>query len=269
MKIYYWNYTSCIQSDNLDAIELAITHLLEEEGYRRLPNPPQPLDSKILKKCRYPWQTVPNLAIVGLFVGAKGWTIVQSSPNELLCRRVRGAERSRLSELARQIGCDAFHLSVYSSIHGMLMEVDAGGQAFLSGWADYSGWEAHEFYGQAINKPEKPLQFFLLNVPEEMQAATRVNEEDLEGLENKIEELEVLSQQEESEEIDKRLYDLQSELDEFKGYFQLLDEGLGQLIGGSYWQLSDSLVYLAFTQQKQLEANGVRLVYFQADELEI
>jgi hypothetical protein len=72
MRSYYWNYTDCIRSDNLDAIELAITRLLEEEGYRRLPDPPQPLDPKILKKCRHPWQTVPKLAIVGLFVGAKG-----------------------------------------------------------------------------------------------------------------------------------------------------------------------------------------------------
>jgi hypothetical protein len=248
----------------MKTIEVAITRLLEQEGCRRLPTLPQP-PNELKKDSGSPWYSVPNLWIVGLFPGTNGWTIVKTSLNELFCRCAPGIDRSRLSELAMQIGCDAFHLSVYSSIHGMLMEVDAGGQAFISGWADYSGWEDLKFYGQPINKPEKPVQFFLLNVPKEMQTATRVTE-DIKGLEKKIEELEVLPQQEESEEIDKQLYDIQSELDNFKGYFQIVDEELGQLIGGSYWQLSDSLVCLAFTQQQQLEANGVRLLYFEPPE---
>lgn len=38
----YWNFTTCIRSDNLDTIAQAITHLLEqEEGCCRLTQLPQ------------------------------------------------------------------------------------------------------------------------------------------------------------------------------------------------------------------------------------
>ncbi len=47
-KISYWNDTTCIRSDNLDLIEQTLTHILEKEGYRLIPKPPLPQNSKPL-----------------------------------------------------------------------------------------------------------------------------------------------------------------------------------------------------------------------------
>jgi hypothetical protein len=265
MKSYYWNYTDCIRSDNLDAIELAIIHLLEEEGYGYLPDAPQPLPPKFLKKFAYPWQTVPNLAIVGLFVGAKGWTIVKTAPMELLCRRVRDTTHLRLSALAIQLGCDAFHYSAYSGFEGIILEADANGRTFISGWAE-NYLPKGKFYGEPSR--DENLQFHLLNVSEEMQAAAK-EEENEEEYSRMCAEVEQLMEQEremseDNEEISWHLGDLQDELDLFKHTFQLVDEALGKVMGNPYWKpKNQSLVYLAFAERKQLETDGARILFFQ------
>jgi hypothetical protein len=265
MKHYYWNYASCIRSGNLDAIGKTIVYLLEEEGYLRLPDPPQPLEPKILKKCRYPWQTVPNLAIVGLFVGAKGWTIVQSSPKELFCRRVQGATRLGLSALAIQLGCDAFHFSAYSGFQGLLVEVDPHGSTLVSGWAeDYLPKD--NFYGEPTS--DNNLQFHLLNVSEEMQAAAKEEEND-EEYSRMLAELNQLFDQdkersEDDEEINWGLFDLEDKIEAFKHTFQLVDEALEKVMGSAYWHPKDkNIIYLAFAEQQQLEADGARILFFQ------
>ena len=265
MKSYYWNYTDCIRSDNLDAIQRAIIHLLSEEGYRYLPNPPQPLSPKLLKKFAYPWQTLPNLAIVGLFVGAKGWTIVKTAPMELLCRRVRGATRLRLSELAIQLGCDAFHYSAYSGFEGILLEADANGNTFISGWAE-NYLPQDNFHGEPSR--DQNLRFHLLNVSEEMQAAAK-EEASYEEYSRMCAEVKQLMEEEreksdDDEEINWRLFNLEDELDLFKHTFQLVDEALGKVMGSPYWKpKNQSLVYLAFAEEKQLETDGARILFFQ------
>jgi hypothetical protein len=275
---FYWNYTDCISSDNLEAIELVLTGILEQEGCRRISLPPKsPPELKEIKQQIYrPWETVPELWIIGLFVGVSGWTIVKTVPTELLCRRAQGATCSRLSELAMQIGCGAFHLSVYGSTQGILMEVDARGRIFICGQVDPSGPKDGKFHDEQINQQESPRQFFLLNVPEEMQAAMRVETKSKE-LRRRREELKQLYKKGESEP-----FDSQAELEELsKGRFQLVDEALEPLVGGfhSYWHLTENMIYenqvyksrvnlvhLAYTQQQQLEADGVRLLYFQPSE---
>lgn len=86
MSDYYRNYNDCIRSDNLEAIELALTRILEQEGYRCIPSPPQPPPN------------LDDLWIVGLFPGAAGWRIVKTSPPELLCSRAQGTTKSEVEE---------------------------------------------------------------------------------------------------------------------------------------------------------------------------
>lgn len=103
----------CIRSNNLDLIDLALTRIFEQEGCRRIPKPPQTMPSEGLR--HNPWLLLCDLWIVGLFIGTSEWTFVKTQPNELLCRRAIGANRPRLSELAIQIGHNAFHLGTYGS----------------------------------------------------------------------------------------------------------------------------------------------------------
>lgn len=205
MFIEFRNYTTYIQSNNLDVIELALTRIFELEGCRRISQPPQPLSNEELRHT--PWLLLRDLWIVGLFVGAPGWTIVKTEPNELLCRRARGASRPRLSELAMQISCNAFHLGAYDHF-GILLEADALGHTLISGAVDRIEEEENQFYDEQINI-RGYSQFFLLNVSEEIQAVVKApSPEQQQEKQRRLKELEMLRESEE------QLFDVQSEIGE-------------------------------------------------------
>lgn len=261
MFIEFRNYTTYIQSNNLDSIELALTRIFELEGCRRISQPPQTLSNEELRQT--PWLLLPELWIVGLFVGAPGWTIVKTEPNELLCRRARGAARLRLSELAMQIGCNAFHFGAYGH-DGILLEADAMGQTFISGTVDRIEEEENQFYDEQINA-RGYSQFFLLDVPEEIQAVVKApSPEQEQEEERRLKELDMLRGTEEES------FDAQFKIGELlKGHYWRIDEALEPLLGcpHSYWLLwKNNLFYLAYTQRQQLAADGARLLYFQPAE---
>lgn len=294
----FWNYTTCIRCDNLELIEQALTRIMEQEGCRRIPLPPLSMDVEELR--RYPWHLCNELWIVGLFIGASGWTIVKSLPEEFLCRRAKGANHPRLSNLALQIGSDAFYVGVYE-YGGILMEVDARGGIYISGAIGLEYSEEGKFFDEQINSQESQ-RFFLLNVPEEMQTAEQVlQQKENQRLEQWQEqfledyaqrnfpqmtpsELEQWKSRWKSwfkkdkyqlyeEKGGKKLYEaLLSEASlSFGGHtdFELFERSLAQLLGGSrsYWYLGrDPLIYRAYTQQQQLAADGARLLYFQPAE---
>lgn len=258
----YWNFTTCIRSDNLAAIAQAVTHLLEqEEGCRRLTQLPQliiePEQLRIL-----PGRERPRLWVVGLFSGTGGWTIVKTWPGVLLCIRAEGASRLRLSDLAMQLGCDAFHLYVARDICRVLLEVNATGRIFISGQSDYEGVESDDetsqFYGEQIAEPDDLIsQFFLLEVPQSMQAAMRANE-DPEIARKEAEYKRMRVENPDSE----LLFKLMDEV--YKGDAERIDIALAEVMDSSKfcWYLRD-LLYHAYTKPQQLEAKGAQLLYFQ------
>lgn len=264
MVLGYSNGTTCIRSDNLDLIELALTRILKMEGCRRIPQPPLPQNPlPVMKTLRsLPWEITPYLWVFSLFVGNLGWTIIKTSPIELLCQRAKGAIRPRLSELAMQTGCDAFHHSVHDRTWGALLEADASGQTFAGGDLDCYDVEKMRFYDEPITERTGGPHFFLLNVPEELRAAGRVRINYKER-QRRRKELEALFQRGEQP------INAQSELEELdKGHFEIADEVLGQaLINPShfwdYWYEVNNLLYKAYAEPQQLEADGARLLYFQ------
>ncbi|MEH2379480.1 MAG: hypothetical protein V7K27_11430 [Nostoc sp.] len=190
-----------------------------------------------------------------MFIGSFGWTIVKLLPEQLLCRRPRDADRPRLSQLAMHINSDAFYIGC-SEVEDILMETDAKGSIFTSGDVDDLSGE-DKFFEEPINLVERiqslehlklmystePQRFLLLNVPEEMQRA-----------EPKL-------KQEQTQRF-KQWQDFR----EMPSGFQVFDTAIGRLLGGTpnYWHVgNEPLVYRAYTQQEQLEADGARLLYFQ------
>ena len=302
-KYPYGNCNTCIRCNNLDLIEQALTRIFEQEGCRRIPKPPLPENPlPVMTKLRhFPAEVETYLWVIGLFVGNLGWTIVKTSPYELLCRRARSAMRPLLSELAMQTSCDAFHSRVEERYWGALLEADASGQTFVSGYLpDCYDVKDMRFYDEPITEPTAELHFFLLNVQEELQAVSRIprinyeerkrRQEDLEALyqqgckqaadaeseweeleksvnykerERRLKELRALSQQGRKQEED-----AESEWEELeKSAFEIADKALGQtLIAPSgdwhYWYFGN-LLYKAYANPQQLEADGVRLLYFQ------
>jgi hypothetical protein len=56
-------------------------------------------------------------------------------------------------------GCDAFHYSAYSGFEGILLEANAKGSTFISGWAE-DCLPKGKFYGEPSRNEN--LQFHLL-----------------------------------------------------------------------------------------------------------
>jgi len=262
-KLSYRNDTTCIRSDNLDLIEQALIHIFEQKGCRCILQPPLPQNSTpVMRELRSrPWKIRPYLWVIGLFVGRLGWTIVKTSPVELLCRRARGANRPRLSELAIQSGCDAFHYRVHDRFWGALLEADASGRTFASGYLD-SSIENMKFYDEPITEQTGGLRFFLLDVPEELRTVGRAGRVSINDEERQIrqEELEALFQQGGEEQV---AYAWSEWKELNKSGFEGADEALGQLLGASsyYWHL-DNLLYKVYAQPQQFAADRVRLLYF-------
>ncbi|OYE06629.1 hypothetical protein [Nostoc sp. 'Peltigera membranacea cyanobiont' 232] len=254
MKFNYWNYTTCVLCKNLDAIELALTQIFQQENCHRIPLPPQLLSDAELRDRSY--LTAWDLWIVGLFVGKLGWTIIKTSPAELLCRRARGVCLPRISRLAMQIGCNAFHLGVYQTDYGVLLETDAQGHIHITGKVDAELEEM--FYEEQITKKSERVEFSLLALPEKIVATTRLSVS--ESQKQSVKELEAQVKQDPNAWIELE-YSRQSEN-------RLTSEALEQLLSkpDSYWHLEKPLVYQAYTQQEQLEADGARLLYFQPNE---
>jgi hypothetical protein len=255
----YWNYTSCIHADKLNVIEQEVKRLLEqEEGCHHIPQPPQPTSSSEQMRI-YPEDTVRALWIVGLFSGKSGWTIVKTWPYELLCQRAKGASRPRLSNLAIQLGCDAFHIRVSTAVN-ILLEADATGRTFISGWSGFEGPDrCNKFYDEQITQSGGIPQFYLLQVPEPMQAAMQVNEDP----EWRRRTAEVMRRLQEG--VDFELFPNWYDDDEFsKSYMHRIEDALVKVVGGSHncWYLS-SLPYLVYAEPLRLEAVGARLLYFQ------
>lgn len=263
-KLSYWNDTTCIRSHNLDLIEQALSRIFEQEGLRRIPQPPLPQNPlPVLKKLySQPWEIEQYLRVIGLFVGNLGWTIVKTSSSRLLCKRPRGAIRPRLAELAMQTGCDAFHYSVQDRTWGALLETDACGQTFASGYLDCYDIKEMKFYDEAITELAGGLHFFLLNVPEELQAASRVP--------TKFKDKEVQKRKQELEELyqqgEEHIAIAWAEWKQLcQSGFERTDEALGRLLTNSshYWHLHN-LLYEAYSEPQQLAAEGARLLYFQS-----
>lgn len=274
MVLWYTNGNTCIRSHDLDLIERALTQILEQEGHRRIPQPPlpensSPVLSKILSDS---WEVTSYLWTIGLFAENLGWTIIKTVPPQLLCQRASCATRVRLSELARQTSCDAFHYRVYDGYSGTLLEANAAGETFVSGYIDSDDMSNMQFYDEPINKLSGGLKFFLLDVPEEMQAAGRIHI-DYEARERKRKELNVLLSQKQKQEINtesewEELLKLESELSELDKFsFEIADEALWRILARTkhYWGYNyrPNLLYQAYTKPKELEADGARLLYFQ------
>ncbi|MEH2433233.1 MAG: hypothetical protein V7K25_03105 [Nostoc sp.] len=264
MFFRYANYTTCIRSDNFDAIEQEVTRLLEQEpDCLRIPQPPQ----LVCNLDEYLWEVIVRKLgivcffngtggwIVGFFAGEGGWTIVKTWPVDLLCVRAEGASRPRLSALAMELGCDAFHFRVTRDDNGILLETDATGHIFISGCVNAEESESDQFYDEQVDAPGLPPQFSLLHVPQLMEWAMRVNvDPEIARIEAEYERLLVEAPDSEL------LFNLEDEV--FKGYAERIDNALAEVIDKSKSWYVD-LAYDVYTKPQSLEAKGVRLLYFQ------
>ena len=242
MNGFYWNFTSCIRSENRTEITSAIVNLVEQEiGYSRLSQLPYLVVN--MKKIRHiPMWERPPLLIIGLGVGREGWTIIKTYPNDWLFLRIPSRERPRLSKLAMQLKCDAFHYRVIRDEESLLLEANSRG----------------DFQFNSTNNP----QFSLIEVSESLHRAMQVNQ-DPEIVRKKAEYHAEWNRQKADGKMNVQL--LASLLDELKeGDAERIDTALAKILDyyQYYWQNYD-LFNQAYANFQQLEKMNVQLLYFQ------
>jgi hypothetical protein len=275
MEEFYYNYHSCCRLEDFNAIEAAITNIMEQEkGCQRLLKLPElSFDPKQIRDLNI--EKCPRLLVVGLFGGEEGWTIIKTYPAEFLCMRNTNSDRPRLSELAIQLRCDAFHYRVVRSSIGILMEADPYGRLFVSGSKDFEGNyiddEEYRFYQEKINQPGSCSEFFLVEVSESIKAAMLINDDP---------ELELRKAEYRKHIIDSDPVDPDAHfqaliaLEEvvLKGYAERIDCALSKVIDPSlsFWKetrfrysMYGDLLYSAYVEAEDLEQKGVKLFYFQ------
>ena len=159
---YYSNFTACINSSDLIAIEKAVVDLLEREGGKQLDIVPSA--DKIDKNSHW---------IVGIFPGKEGWTIAKTWIPGLLCAPTVDKTRPRLSALATQLQCDTFDFSVFNGIAGILLEADSEGNVAVSGY--YYENDVNTYYDLPINNRDSIKDFSLLKVSDSLKSAIEID----------------------------------------------------------------------------------------------
>jgi hypothetical protein len=270
----YRSYTSCIRSKNINAIAEALTHLMErEKGCKRLSQLPElSFDPKQLHDLKI--QDRPRLFIIGLFCGEEDWTIVKTYPAEFLCTRKTNSDRPRLSELAMQLKCDAFHYRVVYDSNGILMEANSPGRICVSGWKHPEADDRYRFYREKFNEPGSCPEFSLLEVSESIQAAMLVNEDP----EIEIKEDEYRKHISDSDPVDPDEHlQILIALEEIvlKGYGERIDLALAKILdpSASFWNeaythqsIYGDLISSVYLKAEELEHKGVKLLYFQSPD---
>ncbi|MGL6338682.1 MAG: hypothetical protein ACRC80_06015, partial [Waterburya sp.] len=166
--------------------------------------------------------------------------MIKTFPTGLLCARASDSDRSRLSNLTRQIKCNAFHLEIYRSYDGFLFESDAICNTFLSGNPPLGDFDHFSFHDeQQVDLLARTLNFYLINVPELFKKAIKVNE----SPETQKQKAKIDSLDPESPEIFEFFVN-------DPGYTQRIDLAFADLFdpNGNYWFIDDNLAYKAYNE---------------------
>ncbi|MEL6438894.1 MAG: hypothetical protein AAFQ80_06535 [Cyanobacteria bacterium J06621_8] len=251
----YWNYTTCINCTDINAIGREITNLFVRQGATCAKDlPPSYISIEkfrqqhISDQTSYAW-------IVALYSGREGWAIVKTYPSELLCHYVTDDYDyySQLSALTMALKCDAFHLSVHGGDAGFLLEANAKGTNWVSG--GFGSNSNIYFYKQPINTSGKVNKFSLLNMPSDIKAAISINQSP--ALQQRL--AEIKKSIEENPELALNI-DLEFEL--HSGHYEKIDEALQSCMDKSEnWRIND-LGYRIYTSAKKIDLFQMHLLYF-------
>ena len=256
----YWNYTTCIEFDRLNILETRITELLEKEyGCHRLSKLPK-LSCDLKNSSKYPEEELTNLWIVCLFKGIHRWTVIKTFPPGLMCGRASQSDQPRLTNLTKQIKCNAFHLEVYLGSDGFLFESDAMGNTFLSGSPPLGDYKYFRFHDEPQVEQTNEIDFFLIDVPESLKQAIRINESpETQEEEARIEEARIKGL--DSEAADYEHFEL---VQNQPAYTERIDDAMADLFDPNrdFWIIAARLAYLAYYELEKLKSIGAKILYF-------
>ncbi|AKF04499.1 hypothetical protein [Sandaracinus amylolyticus] len=105
--------------------------------------------------------------------GAPGWTVMETSPPELLLERALGAREPRIASLARRLGRDVVYLAIHDGTQVLLVEARADGR-----WAATGAGDLSERDPQGLDREDPRAgrdgatpRFVVLDVGDDLRAA--------------------------------------------------------------------------------------------------
>ncbi len=142
-----WLYLAFVQTEDRRRVEAELARLLVAEG-RRLMDATEATELRPAKGME-PW-------VVAGFEGTPGWTVLATTPGELLVQR----ERPLLAELARRLGTSAFQYNVYDGDSHFLLESDHQGRIERSGFV---GSDPTRLWGGEPPEERIGVRFWLID----------------------------------------------------------------------------------------------------------
>src|SRR5262245_44012060 len=135
-----WGYVTFVRHADVDAVEAALGRLFAAEGMKRTEARPRARDQHQLQ---YGSGRTSKYWAVALGAGAPGWTVLRGAPAELLGEPREDGGVPRLAALAREIGADAAHVSLYDGTAAVIVEASPDGTWGLSGYTMEGGLAFH------------------------------------------------------------------------------------------------------------------------------
>lgn len=140
-----WGYATFFHTDDLDALEEAVARVCESTGMRRVEYKPRKREK--WDAMQYGTGASSDHWSLALGVGRHGWSIVRTAPFELLAEPDDRGDH-RLGAIARALGCEALHVSLYDGVAMIVAQASATGEVVLSGYT----MDGPTFHGVAIDE---------------------------------------------------------------------------------------------------------------------
>lgn len=159
-----WGYATFFHTDDLDAVESAIARVCEASGMRGVEYKPRKREQ--WDAMQYGTGASSDRWSLAVGAGRRGWSIVRSAPFELLAEPTESGEH-RLGLVARALGCEALHVSLYDSVAMIVAQASARGEVVLSGYT----MEGPTFHGVAIDEARYEPKIDRIELPREVHEA--------------------------------------------------------------------------------------------------
>ncbi|MBN8227713.1 hypothetical protein JYK02_09350 [Corallococcus macrosporus] len=127
-----WGQVTLFRTDDLDALERAIRNLCLEEGLVAVPYVRRKRET--WDRMQYGTGATSDRWALAIGAGRGGWSVVKTAPLELLAEPGTTREH-RLGLIARVLGCEALHVSLYDGTAMVSAQASPTGGVVLSGYS--------------------------------------------------------------------------------------------------------------------------------------
>ena len=105
--------------------------------------------------------------------GVPGWTVLETTPAELLLDRPGASPDPRIAHLSKRLGADIFYLAIYDGADVLLVEARADGRWAATGAGNLSKYDPaqNDRFDPRSGRDGAVPRFVLLDVGEELRAA--------------------------------------------------------------------------------------------------